>query len=535
MAEGKIITFYSYKGGAGRSMCLANVAWILASGGKRVLALDWDLEAPGLHRYFYPFLVDRNLTDSEGVIDLILDYSVAAMTPPAEGDESQTDWFLPHANILRYATSLDWPHFAGQGRLDFIPAGRQGPSYSTRVNSFDWQDFYGRLGGWAFLEAVKQKMRAEYDYVLIDSRTGVSDTSGICTVQMPDTLVVCYLLNNQSIDGAAAVAASVYEQRQKALRVLPVAMRVESTEKDKRDARREYALGRFAHYLEELKEKELYRGKVQFPYIPYYAYEEILATFGDKAEDTNTLLESVERLTLFLTDGEVAEFKGTHEAARRKEILAAYAKLPGASRESADTERERQGFAAVVARRLARFARAGLRQRVPAWLALLLVTLLTASVGLYYRAQAASNAEAANTANEEKLRLSGELEQLHGDFDRVTDALNLARNDKALVQANEYLTAEVNSLKVQMAQQQQTIDTLNSQVAYLRNTQADASKALELARSLQMEAEKARDEAARQQVRAEQCRNRTVSMEDALNKTQRDLLQCRARSGNRNQ
>jgi MinD-like ATPase involved in chromosome partitioning or flagellar assembly len=39
----RIITFYSYKGGTGRSMALANIAWILASAGKRVLAIDWDL------------------------------------------------------------------------------------------------------------------------------------------------------------------------------------------------------------------------------------------------------------------------------------------------------------------------------------------------------------------------------------------------------------------------------------------------------------------------------------------------------------
>ena len=44
---GRIITFYSYKGGTGRSMALANVAWLLASNGQRVLAIDWDLEAPG--------------------------------------------------------------------------------------------------------------------------------------------------------------------------------------------------------------------------------------------------------------------------------------------------------------------------------------------------------------------------------------------------------------------------------------------------------------------------------------------------------
>ena len=46
--KGRIITFYSYKGGTGRTMALANVGWILASSGKRVLLVDWDLEAPGL-------------------------------------------------------------------------------------------------------------------------------------------------------------------------------------------------------------------------------------------------------------------------------------------------------------------------------------------------------------------------------------------------------------------------------------------------------------------------------------------------------
>ena len=34
---GQIITFYSYKGGTGRTMAMANVAWIIASNGKRVL------------------------------------------------------------------------------------------------------------------------------------------------------------------------------------------------------------------------------------------------------------------------------------------------------------------------------------------------------------------------------------------------------------------------------------------------------------------------------------------------------------------
>ena len=56
IVNGKIVTFYSYKGGTGRTMALANVGWILASAGLKVLVVDWDLDSPGLHRYFHPFV-----------------------------------------------------------------------------------------------------------------------------------------------------------------------------------------------------------------------------------------------------------------------------------------------------------------------------------------------------------------------------------------------------------------------------------------------------------------------------------------------
>jgi len=72
--EGQVVTFYSYKGGTGRTMALANVAWILASAGKRVLVADWDLEAPGLHRFFSPFLEVDTVAHTRGVIDLVREY-----------------------------------------------------------------------------------------------------------------------------------------------------------------------------------------------------------------------------------------------------------------------------------------------------------------------------------------------------------------------------------------------------------------------------------------------------------------------------
>ena len=53
---GQILTFYSYKGGVGRSMALVNVATLLAKWRQKVLVIDWDLEAPGIESYFKKYL-----------------------------------------------------------------------------------------------------------------------------------------------------------------------------------------------------------------------------------------------------------------------------------------------------------------------------------------------------------------------------------------------------------------------------------------------------------------------------------------------
>jgi cellulose biosynthesis protein BcsQ len=73
---GKIITFYSYKGGTGRTMALANVACLLAKRHKErtskgVLMIDWDLEAPGLHRFFQHNFNKRfaSISDQDKALD----------------------------------------------------------------------------------------------------------------------------------------------------------------------------------------------------------------------------------------------------------------------------------------------------------------------------------------------------------------------------------------------------------------------------------------------------------------------------------
>jgi|GEM_PF-1195479 len=325
----QIITFYSYKGGTGRSMSMANVAWILASQRKKVLMIDWDLEAPGLHRYFSPFLVDPTLSASPGIIDFLRNFAVqsakvqAAKT--ANDPERPPDWYREHADITDYALSLRWPHFR-PGTLDLVPAGKQDADYATRVNSFNFDHFYSGLGGGAFLEAAKEYMEV-YDYVLIDSRTGVSDTSGICTVQMPETVVICFTMSNQGIDGAANVAESIARQRtdrdgRTRVRILPVPMRTDPFEKDKLARRTNYAKERFARFLEPLGPE--YWKTVEVQYVPYYVYEEVLATFGDRRNESRTsILGAYEGLTKVITRGDVSEMLAPSED-ERVQVLAKF-------------------------------------------------------------------------------------------------------------------------------------------------------------------------------------------------------------------
>src|SRR5262252_211616 len=116
--DGRFVTFYSYKGGSGRTMALANVAWILASNGYDVLLIDWDLEAPGLHRYLRPFLVDPELSSTSGLIDFVWDAARVNVTPADDRQVASIAAEFP--SLEDYAVGLDWD-FQDNGSISFIP------------------------------------------------------------------------------------------------------------------------------------------------------------------------------------------------------------------------------------------------------------------------------------------------------------------------------------------------------------------------------------------------------------------------------
>ena len=312
---GRVITFYSYKGGVGRTMSLINVAWIMATNGMRVLVVDWDLEAPGLNRYLLPFLSDPELTATRGLLDLLIDFQLDAMTP---NQDASKDWYNECANVKKYATRLGWS-FPSEGSLDLLGAGQQGQTYLKNLVSFDWTAFYERFGGGAFLNILKDRMKSEYDYVLIDSRTGINDIASICTVQMPDDLVICVTPNSRSIEGAASVASSVVQQREqlnRPLRVFPVPSRVEVMEVELRFRAIQSARKLFSGVTSHLKDESTYWGEVSVPYIPYFAFDEIPAPFFDK-HASEQILKPARRLTAYLTGENLSNELGISDNERQ--------------------------------------------------------------------------------------------------------------------------------------------------------------------------------------------------------------------------
>jgi MinD-like ATPase involved in chromosome partitioning or flagellar assembly len=314
--DGQIVTFYSFKGGTGRTMALANVAWILAANGMRVLVADWDLESPGLHRFFQPFL-DPKVSEKPGIVDFIRRYEWAAVdagidpdTLENESEESKkaarevAKLISEHMGWVKdYVIPLMWP-FPDEGSLHFLSSGKQtNGDYQTTLSALDWDTFYDNLHGGQFFDALRMLMKQNYDYVLIDSRTGLSDVADICTVHLPDIVVDCFTLATQGIEGAAEIAKMIRMHTHRYITILPVPMRIDHSQKENVDAGLAYAAEMFEGLPAGMsnEQRRAYWAEMEVPYRPSYAYEETLATIGDRPGSPDGLLRSYERIAARIT------------------------------------------------------------------------------------------------------------------------------------------------------------------------------------------------------------------------------------------
>ena len=68
------------------------------------------------------------------------------------------------------------------------------------------------MGG-VILERWRDEWKSAYDFVLIDSRTGITDAGGVCTILLPDFLALVFSANDQSFEGALAIVRAAQGAR----------------------------------------------------------------------------------------------------------------------------------------------------------------------------------------------------------------------------------------------------------------------------------------------------------------------------------
>lgn len=328
MSGARIVTFYSFKGGVGRTMALANLAVLLASRGLRVLAMDFDLEAPGLGRYLLAdktrLLTPTASMTTPGVVELFAELQAGFDAHFADDDRYAADpaftlatmRAIIHETLDRRAhlctVTASTPAAKERFALDYMPAGQLDATYNARREALDWRRFHLRYAE-AF-PLLAEALRARWDVVLIDSRTGLSDTASVCTALLPDTLVVVCVPNLQSLDGAVDVARQAAALRVAhvtgpdaallqgvdvsaygtGLRVLPLVSRVENAEYERKRtwmARIHHDFAQLASARGVLLPAELdrYLMEVRVPYVTHYAYGEELAVERESIAEADGL------------------------------------------------------------------------------------------------------------------------------------------------------------------------------------------------------------------------------------------------------
>jgi cellulose biosynthesis protein BcsQ len=292
-ANGQIITFYSYKGGTGRSMALANVAFYLARV-SRVLAIDLDLDAPGLSQYFRSSIDVHEMREKKGVLEFFEDW--------AGRSGHSNDPLEQRRNLFSASAFSDYIVATNATNLSLMPSGRIDASYAKRLANFRWDEFHANFPG--ALSAFANHLSGAFDYVLIDSRSGFSDVSGICTAVLPEKLVAVFTPNRQNLDGLGSVLRRAVDYRKQSddirpLTIFPLASRVETSEPKLFEQWRFSQLdvdGNVFGYqaMFESLFKELYGlsecdltgyfDEVQVQQVPRYSYGEEVALLVERSE-----------------------------------------------------------------------------------------------------------------------------------------------------------------------------------------------------------------------------------------------------------
>lgn len=227
--RGLVVTFYAYKGGTGRSMAVANLAYCLAERhALDVLVVDFDLEAPGLHAFFG--IENATLARAHGLLDYLASECARLSKPPASGTAPQAGGSEGERGLENDGVGEPFPQVLTVGRspkrgsIHFVSAGQQTEEYAANLANIRWEDLWPEDGPelqpeekgtgspepledalGPVLYPLRRHWTERADVVLIDGRTGMSEYSAITCALLPDMLFALTIMNRQSMEGLEKV------------------------------------------------------------------------------------------------------------------------------------------------------------------------------------------------------------------------------------------------------------------------------------------------------------------------------------------
>ncbi len=259
--ETTITTFYSFKGGVGRSLALHAVANIMASRLRKVLILDVDLEAPGLST---AFLDENERTSKDGFFEIVSQLSDAIFNSAKKGKrlpknfiKKYSVWFTESLHDISWAQNKEQETFfkrlkeifpehkrlqSETGSIFLLSCGKIYKDYASFSlnfgNLFDFKVSDDNLPEDEKKERFENAMKMigsidipegneipenlgqvlifllrkiilstispdgqDFDYILVDSRAGLADIGGLCVRGLADNLVMVSGLNKQNLFG----------------------------------------------------------------------------------------------------------------------------------------------------------------------------------------------------------------------------------------------------------------------------------------------------------------------------------------------
>ena len=190
-----VVAFYSYKGGVGRTTVLSSFAVQRARLGDTVVVIDLDLDAPGVGT-----LLASGVPDELGVVDYLI--------------ESPLHPQLDLSDYYHYCLgSSSPPVLAGTGQIIVFPAGRIDADYLAMLARLDLEPTASE-GNHPLLRMLEQtRKELSPDWILIDSRAGLSEASGFALSGLANLTVLLGTPSIQSWHGLRLVVERLGAER----------------------------------------------------------------------------------------------------------------------------------------------------------------------------------------------------------------------------------------------------------------------------------------------------------------------------------